>query len=131
MVMMDDMDIIGNYSFYTGGTASSAKTEPLTKEKVLEAIKAIEGKGLVPIPPKFVEQPWPMVQVKTHKKNRTNKKWLKRYGTKPDYSVDDGKVFVLDTSYPFCTTKTVVAYPDTYRRLRFLIEERGRYDNSK
>ena len=34
------------------------------------------------------------VQCKTHKKHRTNKKWLKRYGTKP--VPDHNTMFVVD-----------------------------------
>ena len=48
-----------------------------------------------------------VVQVRTHKKRRINKKWAKRYGYKTVYEVKKSKVMdvTLDNIVEFCSEK--------------------------
>ena len=53
------------------------------------------------------------VQIKTHKKKRINKKWMKKYGFKevPDY----GKIVVAD--------KNILAHPKTIEKIKECIDK--------
>ena len=56
-----------------------------------------------------------VVQVKTHKKKRINKKWAKRYGYKTIYETKKAKVMdvTIDNVVEFCINKQI-PLPDEF-----------------
>lgn len=71
--------------------------------------------------PKIICRPWPLIQARRHRKKRINKKWGKIYGFIPDYSVDEGAVFVLKTPAlgpSEIANQVIVAYPKTYAAIK-------------
>lgn len=56
-----------------------------------------------------------LVQARTHKKRRINKKWAKRYGTKVIYNKKVAKVadITLDNVIEFCAEKNI-PLPDEF-----------------
>lgn len=63
---------------------------------------------------KYAEVP-KVVQVKTHKKKRINKKWAKRYGYKTVYEIKKAKVMdvTIDNVVEFCIKKQI-PLPDEF-----------------
>ena len=56
-----------------------------------------------------------LVQVKTHKKKRINKKWAKRYGYKTVYEIKKSRVMdvTIDNVVEFCLDKKI-SLPDEF-----------------
>jgi hypothetical protein len=56
-----------------------------------------------------------LVQAKTHKKKRINKKWAKRYGYKTVYEVKKAKIMdvTIDNVVEFCLEKQI-PLPDEF-----------------
>lgn len=64
-----------------------------------------------------------MVQARTHKKKRINKKWRKRFGFK---SVPDGdKIYVIPPA------GVIVMHPGTYEKLKKAMNNCNQKENSK
>jgi len=100
--------------------------DSLTIEKLLEAKEKLSQAGSIidSIMPGYALMPniqmVDVVQAKTHRKKRINKKWAKKYGhyAKPK-----------DCYYIFEDTKSIMAHPHTLRRMvNRLVEEGGEQD---
>lgn len=93
---------------------TEAPTSALTLNDILEAKRKIGAIPYVPVLPILQELPWPMIQIRHHRKRRIDKKWLKRYGTRPWFGADRGEYY----TFVFNGQPVIAAYPQTFKILQ-------------
>lgn len=100
------------------GGVAQASNKPLTKQDLMFAIDTMTEKSK-PVAYKLVESPYMIdtVRVKKHKKWRTDKKWLKRYG-----------YFNKPKTQAFMVGDTIIAHPVVARKLRVALRNEGWID---
>jgi len=89
---------------------------PLTMDMLRETMQKVAALPVVPPIPQLMQMPWPKRQARTHRKQRVNKKWAKKYGNIIDTSVDTGECYMFRE---FLYDKPVIAaYPWSFEKLR-------------
>jgi len=102
-----------------GNEATTATS--LTMATLLDAKRKLEASlAMRSQPPDIRCLPWPKKRARRHRRRRVDKKWLKRYGTAIDTSVDQGQVYLFKD--PFSGLRYAVMYPGTYDRYRRALE---------